>query len=554
VAKVDCIMDNGAPDGREEIRELDLAAFTTQSDRETEAQFKATPVSRRRLVGPVFLILLVSFVSILGFLWLTSRNLNETTLARDRLVVANLLMAERSRLTAIAQRHSVSDDLYDAFVKDAGGPSGDAALARLSRVLGGLDGLWVLAADGGTLAAVVAGEAVADPSRSAYEGGLRLLVGEASAREDHTAATFLRSGEVVQLGAIAPIRPRGADLSDITDPSAYLLLVSDLTGPFFDRTPFRIGIRGLGVTLEPASDALARLELLDLANEVVGYLTWTHRRPGDQLLWPLSPAFALGLIAIGYFLFLFVRRADLFMERQAYLAAALQQEQSLRNLKSRFVSMVSHELRTPLAVIRAATELLERYGERMSKADQEEELSTIHRSVDTLSRLVDNVVIMGKSEWLTKPSPSVEVDLADLCKQVWGDSIRGFSTTHRLTIDEEGQRRMMLADVAYLRALLSNLLQNAVKYSPGKDEVKVALVYRPREIRIKVKDFGIGIPSEEIDAIFEPFRRAQNAESISGSGLGLAIARAAAKAMGADIKVASEKGKGSTFEVIFSKH
>jgi signal transduction histidine kinase len=197
---------------------------------------------------------------------------------------------------------------------------------------------------------------------------------------------------------------------------------------------------------------------------------------------------------------------------------------------------------------------LERYGERMSKADQAEELSTIHRAVDNLSRLVDNVVIMGKSEWLTKPSPSVEVDLADLCKQVWDDSIRGFSTTHRLTIDEEGQKRMMLADVAYLRALLSNLLQNAVKYSPGKDEVKVALVYRPREIGIKVKDFGIGIPSEEIDAIFEPFRRAQNAESISGSGLGLAIARAAAKAMGADIKVTSVKGKGSTFEVIFTKH
>ena len=84
-------------------------------------------------------------------------------------------------------------------------------------------------------------------------------------------------------------------------------------------------------------------------------------------------------------------------------------------------------------------------------------------------------------------------------------------------------------------------------------EVVVSLIYRPRDISIKVADFGIGIPPDEIDAIFEPFRRAQNAESISGSGLGLAIARAAAKAMGADIKVTSKKGEGSTFEVVFPK-
>jgi signal transduction histidine kinase len=546
-------MGDGAREARENFKELDFAAFATQGDRETEAQLKAAPVSRRRLVGPVFLILLVSFMSILGFLWLASRNLNEDSLARDRLVVANLLMAERSQLISLAQRHSASDDLYRTFVSSPDGPSGDAALLRLSAVLDGLDGIWVLAADGTVLSAIVAGEVVAAPSSDPYGGDIGLLVQEASDRDDYTAATFLRGDTVVQLGALAPIRPRGVDNTEMSDPGAYMLLLSELTGSFFDRTPFRIGIRGLGATLTPASGQSARLELLNSADEVVGYLTWAQRRPGDQLLWPLSPAFALGLIAIGYFLFLFVRRADLFMERQAYLAAALQQEQSLRNLKTRFVSMVSHELRTPLAVIRSATELLERYGERMSKTDQAEELATIHRAVDSLSRLVDNVVIMGKSEWLTKPAPSVEVDIADLCRQIWDESIRGFGASHRLTIEEEGQRRTMLADVAYLRALLSNLLQNAVKYSPGKEEVLVTLVYQPREISIRVTDYGIGVPAGELEAIFEPFRRAPNAEPISGSGLGLAIARAAAKAMGADIKVTSTKGEGSTFEVLFRK-
>jgi signal transduction histidine kinase len=551
-------MVDGAPDARDDFGSSDFAPFSTQGDRESEAQLKAVPVSRRRLVGPVFLILLVSFMSILGFLWLASRNLNEDSLARDRLVVVNLLMAERSQLIAMAQRHSAGDDLYQAFVEGSGvdgpgGPLGDAALLRLSSVLDGLDGLWVLAADGRVISAVLAGELETAPSTILHQEDLDLLVEEARTQDDRTAAAFLRRDAVVQLGAMAPIRPRGVDQTEMTDPAAYLLLLSDLTGSFFDRTPFRIGIRGLGATLDPASDGSARLELMNLADEVVGYLTWVHRRPGDQLLWPLSPAFALGLIAIGYFLFLFVRRADLFMERQAYLAAALQQEQSLRNLKTRFVSMVSHELRTPLAVIRSATELLERYGERMSKTDQAEELATIHRAVDALSRLVDNVVIMGKSEWLTKPSPSVEVDIADLCRQIWDESIRGFGASHRLTIEEEGQRRTMLADVAYLRALLSNLLQNAVKYSPGHDEVLVTLGYRPREISIKVTDYGIGVPADEAEAIFEPFRRAHNAESISGSGLGLAIARAAAKAMRASIKVTSKKGEGSTFEVLFPK-
>ena len=177
-------------------------------------------------------------------------------------------------------------------------------------------------------------------------------------------------------------------------------------------------------------------------------------------------------------------------------------------------------------------------------------IEAIQRSVDTLIRLVDNVVVVGRSEWLSRRAERESLDLVEVCNEIWRDVSRGRSD-HRLILGEEGERRPFQGDMEFLRSLLGNLFQNAAKYSPSHEEILVNLIYRPRETVIEVRDFGIGIPQESLKTIFEPFQRARNAESISGSGLGLAIARASARALGGELTVKSRLGEGTSFIVTF---
>ncbi|MDX1401061.1 MAG: HAMP domain-containing sensor histidine kinase [Kiloniellales bacterium] len=380
-----------------------------------------------------------------------------------------------------------------------------------------------------------------------FDADVSDLVRKLSSRSVSSASSYVAFENRLALAVAHSINPWGDSPQEGKEP--FLVLLSELDADFFNEDALALGIGEVSASLEPVAGRPA-IELFGLDRFVAGYVTWHPNSPGDVLLWPLSPAFALGLIAIGYFLFLFVRGADLFVERQAYLASALQQEQNLRDMKMRFVSMISHELRTPLATIRSATELLERYGNRMSSKDQAEELHAIHRSVDVLVRLVDNVVLVGKSDWLGKPGKTVPIDLVEFCYEVWND-LGPVTSSHHLLISEEGERRSLRLDSAYLRALMSNILQNAVKYSPGRDEIMVQLSYKTKTVAIRVTDWGIGISQEDIEEVFEPFKRGRNAESISGSGLGLTIAKASAEAMGGTLAVSSRLGGGTTFEVTF---
>ncbi len=519
---------------------------------------KVPQVARGRLVRPVFLILLVSFLSICGFLWHSSRELNGHAADRDLLMANSVLSAQRRSLETLVENYGIGTEPFVNIVVNVDNEWIGDTIGRLLAEKFSVSSSWILGEGESVLAGFYGG----------LPTGLSIfdLFGEQVQpylawirRSDVTGPVsvsgYVRSGNLVHMVAAAPVlinesRSQRSEMGE----STVLMVSVELDESFLDRSAMRASFPDLEITFDAVPKAYLSIPLFGLEGDVVARAVWPAPRPGDALLRPLSPALALGLVAIGYFLYLFVRGADLFMERQALLATALQHEQALRNLKFRFVSMVTHELRTPLAAIRSATELLERYSERMTDKDKAEEHTAIHRSVDTLTRLVDNVVIMGKSDWLESKSPPQDIDLVDLCQQIWEEVIRGQDSPHKLVIKEEGERRSFRADLAYIRAMLANLLQNAVKYSPKRPEVVVHILRRRQSLVIRVTDYGIGIPADEIDGIFEPFRRAKNTESMSGSGLGLAIVRAAAQALGGTTKVKSELGKGTTFEVIFPEH
>ena len=211
--------------------------------------------------------------------------------------------------------------------------------------------------------------------------------------------------------------------------------------------------------------------------------------------------------------------------------------------------MVSHELRTPLATIRSAADMLDRYSDRLTAEDRDHEIGAIRTAVTSLTRLLENVMVIGRSDARTAVLDNRDLDLGELTREIWTEVARSTGSTHRLKIATELRDLTIVADQSYLRAILSNLLQNAIKFSPNRNEVVVEIAEQRGNHVIRVTDKGFGIPSDEIASVFEPFRRGSNASTVSGTGLGLAVAKAAAESLGGDLRVKQSSTSGSTFEV-----
>ena len=515
-------------------------------------EMRVPEVSRRRLVLPVITILLISFLSIFAFLWTTAHSLNSKATARDRQLASSLLTSQLLTLEALARDHTTGPEARN-YLGEAFDPAwADENIGQRTALASDITSAWIITGQSETKVGYVNGQKSAEGAFAMFPNGLDLLVSRArEIGDDQRRAVrgYLLSGGEIHMVAVSPIQGSPVAASDGGQPDevSVLVLTKALDEGYLLRSGVNFTLAGLTISRAPPLDGYQGIMIQNPARQGLGYLVWQAEQPGDDLIWPLSPALGTALIAIGYFLYLFVRSADLFMERQAYLAASLQHEQNLRNLKTRFVAMVSHELRTPLAAIRNAAELLERYGERMSAEEQAEETQVIHRSVDALAKLVDNVLVIGRSDWMSQKGPARPLDLPALCRQTWSETVHG--KTARLLLSEEGPKRTFYGDVAALKALLSNLFSNAAKYSNG--DVMVKIVTKSKSVTLRVTDFGMGIPREELATVFEPFRRAKNAEPMTGSGLGLSIARASVKSMGGKISVMSEEGRGTTFEVSF---
>jgi signal transduction histidine kinase len=220
-------------------------------------------------------------------------------------------------------------------------------------------------------------------------------------------------------------------------------------------------------------------------------------------------------------------------------------------LKTDLVASVSHELRSPLTSIVSFTHLLRDGLGTDTLEDQLEFLEIIGRNSQRLLRLVDDLLVLDRLE---------STDLLLDVEQVAPDKLVSAAVSSiRPVAEEKGvhlsatvtQGPTVLGDKDRLGQLIDNLLSNAVKFTPSGGSVKATCEPIGGRWRIEVADSGIGIPTDEIGALFQRFYRASNAhhESVSGSGLGLAIALRIAELHRGSITVRSEEGKGTTFAV-----
>ena len=220
----------------------------------------------------------------------------------------------------------------------------------------------------------------------------------------------------------------------------------------------------------------------------------------------------------------------------------------LSTLRADFVSLVSHELRAPMAsVVGSAQTLLLRWRE-LTPDQRDSFLGLISSETDRLAVLVGDVLDTSRIEAGTFTYRFDDVDLGELVR----DSVAGISLAQdevRVGADVRGEMPRVRGDRDRLQQVLTNLLDNAVKYSPAGEEVKVTAFQVDSQLQIEVADQGPGIPSDQQRLIFEKFGRGHSAGSPGkpGTGLGLFIARSIAEAHGGSLEVSSAPDLGATF-------
>ncbi len=208
--------------------------------------------------------------------------------------------------------------------------------------------------------------------------------------------------------------------------------------------------------------------------------------------------------------------------------------------KDQFLAMLAHELRNPLAPIRNAVELM-RQVETVDPSFQPAR-EMVERQVKHLARLVDDLLDISR---ITHGSIRLrkEIVALDTVLQRAVEGIRPLiaSRGHELTVEPPREPVRLEADPTRLEQVISNLLDNAAKWSPPGEEVEIEV----RGDRVTVRDHGPGIADEDLPYVFDRFYRARSARGMPGSGLGLAIVRQVAEAHGGDVVAERAEGGGT---------
>jgi signal transduction histidine kinase len=238
----------------------------------------------------------------------------------------------------------------------------------------------------------------------------------------------------------------------------------------------------------------------------------------------------------------------------------------LDRLKSEFVSTVSHELRTPLTTIKALTRLLMRDG--LDEKKRREYIETISVECDRQIDFVLNMLDLSRIEGGVLRVTHERVDVQEVISSVVKSEIRSAQKRgHDLRFHPDFEVPHICADPKELRRVLSNVVENAIKYTPDGGRIVLSALQHDGQVAINVADNGRGIPPEDMPILFDKFHRGRPARhseamrnattddelledaDVSGVGLGLYLARNVMEQMGGRITVESEVGRGSTFRL-----
>lgn len=238
-------------------------------------------------------------------------------------------------------------------------------------------------------------------------------------------------------------------------------------------------------------------------------------------------------------------------EAEHKIMESLRKERELNELKTKFLSLVSHEFKTPLSGILTSATLAGKYIEADQQDKREKHLKTIQNKVKYLNNILNDFLSIERME---SGKATYKFDIFPLSKvvnEVIYNANMLLKEGQRINYPQNIDDISLNFDEKILELSLTNLINNAIKYSSGHTVIDVVVIPKKDSISIKIIDEGMGIPEKEQKFIFNRYFRAENALLDQGTGIGLNIVKGHLESLGGTITFESEEGKGSTFTITF---
>ncbi|MBL8700853.1 MAG: PAS-domain containing protein [Alphaproteobacteria bacterium] len=234
--------------------------------------------------------------------------------------------------------------------------------------------------------------------------------------------------------------------------------------------------------------------------------------------------------------------------RELHLAEAMDRERDLAAQQRRFVSIVAHEFRTPLTIIDGAAQRVARSGAQAGSDDVKTRVEKIRGAVSRMSLLIDTMLNSARLDAGTIEPIFASLDIVALLRTVVARQ-EGVAPGFDIVVESDNACVEIRADARLLDQVFTNLVANAIKYSGESRRIEIAVARTVSGVRVFVRDFGIGVPEDEVGRLFVRFFRASTAKALPGTGIGLNLVKELVQLHGGSVAVESRVGAGTCFAV-----
>ena len=232
-------------------------------------------------------------------------------------------------------------------------------------------------------------------------------------------------------------------------------------------------------------------------------------------------------------------------ERTLQLQEALSKEKELNELKTKFLSLVSHEFKTPLSGIATSLMLLEKYRLTEEQPKRDKHLAILKDKVNYLNTILNDFLSIERLETGTFNYTFTDFRLSKVINEVVYNCNMLLKEGQRINYPKDIDNIAMYQDERIIEIILSNILQNAIKYSGKNSTIDIRIHQDKNDTFFEIEDHGIGIPKKEVENIFTRYYRAENVLNLQGTGIGLNIVKTHLENLNGTIKIESKENKGT---------
>ena len=248
-----------------------------------------------------------------------------------------------------------------------------------------------------------------------------------------------------------------------------------------------------------------------------------------------------------------IRDGSVAKQAARQMTVLLEREKNISQMKTRFISLTSHEFRTPMAAAMGSVEILTHHLDRLDQVKRQSLLVRITASLQHMNRMLDDILLLNRADAARVDIRLRPVDLAQELQSILHDGELADGAQHTFHFAPTTADPAFVSDPNLLQHIFSNLLSNAVRYSPVGTTITLRLSFTVDAAIVEVEDQGIGIPLADQARIFDPFERGSNIGLIAGTGLGLNIVQRMVGLLQGTVAVSSITAGGTNFTVVLPR-